>query len=66
MNGRQVHRSATIVLSLLMTVIGVALIVETLAGVRGGGIAVPLLLGLLFTAGGVGRLFLERRRSRSR
>jgi len=66
MSGRQVHRSATIVLSLLMTVIGVALIVETLAGVRGGAIAVPLLLGLLFTAGGVGRLFLERRRSRSR
>jgi hypothetical protein len=66
MNGRQVHRSGTIVLSLLMAAIGVALIVETLAGVRGGAIVAPLLLGLLFTAGGVGRLYLERRRSRSR
>jgi hypothetical protein len=64
MNGRHMHRSATIVLSLLMAAIGLALIVETLAGVRGGAIAVPLLLGLLFMAGGLGRLYIERRRSR--
>jgi hypothetical protein len=66
MRGRQLHRSATIVLSVLMAAIGVGLIVETLAGLRGGAIAPLLVLGLLFTGGGVGRLYVERRRGRSR
>ena len=45
----------------LMIAIGVALIVRTLAaGVDG--VAVGLLLGVLFVAAGAGRIYVERRR----
>jgi hypothetical protein len=44
----------------LMVLIGVALIVRTLvAGVNG--VAVGLLLGVLFILAGAGRLYVERR-----
>ncbi|HEX5781153.1 MAG TPA: hypothetical protein VFX80_04500 [Solirubrobacteraceae bacterium] len=52
---------ATQVLSLLMVVIGVAMIVRTLAG-GGGPVALGLLLGLLFVGAGSGRLWAERQR----
>jgi hypothetical protein len=51
---------ATQVLSVLMVVIGLALIVRTLAG-GGGPVALGLLLGLLFVGAGAGRLYAERR-----
>jgi hypothetical protein len=51
----------TTVLSGLMVLIGLALIVRTLAG-GGGPLAVGLLLGLLFVAAGAGRLWAERQR----
>jgi hypothetical protein len=54
-------RGATVVLSGLMIVIGVAMIVRTLAE-GGGPIALGLLLGLLFVAAGAGRLYVERQR----
>ena len=44
-----------------MLVLGVAMIVRTLAG-GGGPLAVGILLGLLFVAAGAGRLWAERRR----
>jgi hypothetical protein len=50
----------TRVLSTLMVVIGVAMIVRTVAG-GGGPVALGLLLGVLFVAAGVGRLYVERR-----
>jgi hypothetical protein len=50
----------TIVLSALMVVIGVAIIVRTVAA-GGGALALGLLLGLLFVAAGAGRLYAERR-----
>jgi hypothetical protein len=56
---RQVHRGATRVLSTAMVVIGVALLVSTLA--RGGGpLAVGVLFGVLFVAAGLARLYLAR------
>jgi hypothetical protein len=56
---RQVHRGATRVLSTAMVVIGVALLVSTLA--RGGGpLAIGVLFGVLFVAAGVARLYLAR------
>ena len=64
MIGRQVHRSGTFVLSLLMAAIGIALIVQAVAG-NGGAISPRLLLGVLFVAAGVGRLYLEAKRGRS-
>ncbi|HWF31978.1 MAG TPA: hypothetical protein VG188_05405 [Solirubrobacteraceae bacterium] len=63
MTGRTVHRSGTYVLSVLMVAIGVALIVQVLAG-DGGVLSARLLLGVLFLAGGLARLYLERKRGR--
>jgi hypothetical protein len=53
------RRAATRVLSLAMIAIGVALIVRTIVS-GGGAVAVGILLGLLFVAAGVGRLYLSR------
>jgi hypothetical protein len=61
MTGQQVHRSATFVFSLVMVVIGVALIAQALDG-HGGVISPRLLLGLLFIAAGGGRLYLQTKR----
>jgi hypothetical protein len=63
MTGRTVHRSGTYVLSVLMTAIGVALIVQVVTG-DGGVLSARLLLGVLFLAGGLARLYLERKRGR--
>ncbi len=63
MTGRSVHRSATIALSALMALIGVALIAQALDG-HGGLLSARTLLGLLFLAAGAGRLYVEARRGR--
>lgn len=63
MNGRNVYRTSTVVLSLSMLAIGVALTVEALAG--GGVAVVRLVLGILFVAGGCGRLYLQARGRRA-
>lgn len=58
---RNVHRGATLAMSALMVVLGVALLVSTIA--RGGGpLAVGVLLGVLFVLAGLGRLYVERSR----
>ena len=51
MTGRQVHRSGTLVFSVAMAAIGVALIVQVATG-GGGVLSARLLLGVLFLAGG--------------
>lgn len=57
---RQAYRGGTLVLSLLMVLIGVALLVSTV--IRGGGLlAVGVLFGVLFVAAGGARLWLLRR-----
>jgi hypothetical protein len=61
MTGRQVHRSGTLVFSVAMAAIGVALIVQVATG-GGGLLSARLLLGVLFLAGGIARLYLERKR----
>jgi hypothetical protein len=63
MNGRQAHRTGTFVLSLAMVAIGVALVVQAIAG-HGSLISARLLLGILFVAAGTGRAYVEVRRSR--
>jgi hypothetical protein len=62
MTGRRLHRSATTALSMLMALIGAALVVEGLLGV--GALLPRLLLGGLFLAAGLGRLYVEARRGR--
>ncbi|MFI4993312.1 MAG: hypothetical protein ACHQCH_06820 [Solirubrobacterales bacterium] len=61
MTGRQAHRSATLLFSLVMAAIGVALIVEAVDG-HGSVISPRLLLGGLFIAAGAGRLWVEAKR----
>jgi hypothetical protein len=57
---QDVRRTATPIFSLALIVIGIALIVRTLAE-GGGPLAVGLLLGVLFAAAGAGRLWVSRR-----
>ena len=53
------HRAATSLLSLAMFVIGVVMLVSTLA--RGGGpLAIGVVVGLLLCGLGAGRLYLAR------
>ena len=61
MTGRQVHRSGTLVFSIAMVAIGVALIAQVVTG-AGGVLSGRMLLGVLFLAGGIARLYLERKR----
>ncbi len=63
MTGRGAHRTATLVFSLLMLAIGLALIIEAVSE-RGSAISTRLLLGVLFLAAGVGRAYVEIRRGR--
>lgn len=54
------HDYATHFLSGLMIVIGIAMLISTLA--RGGGpISFGVVLGLLFIAAGAGRLYVQRK-----
>jgi hypothetical protein len=63
MNGRQVHRRATLALSFVMILIGLAL----LAQVIGGHVSTPggrLIAAALFLAAGCGRTYIELRKKR--
>jgi multisubunit Na+/H+ antiporter MnhB subunit len=57
---RQFHSTSTRVMSVLMIVIGIALVVRTLIA-GGGALATGILLGVLFIAAGMGRLYLQLR-----
>lgn len=50
---------STVVLSVVMVLIGIAMISRTLAA-GGGALAIGLVLGLLFIAAGCGRLYMLR------
>jgi hypothetical protein len=63
MTGRTAHSSGTILFSVLMIAIGLALIGQTL-GSGTSVLSARLLLGVLFLAAGIARLYLERKRSR--
>ncbi len=52
-------------LSLLMALIGLALIVQALSG-SAGPLSSRMLLGLLFLAAGAGRIYIVLRRERER
>jgi uncharacterized membrane protein HdeD (DUF308 family) len=57
---RQLQRGSTRVMSIVMIVIGIALLVRTLIA-GGGAVATGVLLGVLFIAAGVGRLYPQLR-----
>jgi hypothetical protein len=59
-SGREVHRGGIEVLSVLLVLVGLALIVRTI--VAGGGVgALGIVIGVLFVAAGAGRLWVARR-----
>jgi hypothetical protein len=58
---RELHRTATRLLSSIMIVLGVVLLVLTFAN-GGGAASVGLILGVLFILAGVLRLRVERSR----
>ena len=57
---QQLQRTSTRVLSVAMIIIGIALVIRTVAA-GGGAVAVGVLLGVLFIAAGAGRLYLQYR-----
>lgn len=57
---RHARRDATTVMSALMVVLGVAIVIRTVAA-GGSPLSVGLLLGVLFVAAGCGRLYVQRR-----
>jgi hypothetical protein len=57
---RQLHSSSTRVFSIVMIVIGIALLVRTLVA-GGGAIATGVVLGVLFVLAGAARLYLQLR-----
>jgi uncharacterized membrane protein YadS len=65
MNGRGLHRGSTLLLSVAMVAIGLAVVVQSLAESTGA-LAARLLIGILLTAAGVGRIYIEVRRGRER
>jgi hypothetical protein len=59
-SGREVHRGGIEVLSVLLVLVGLALIVRTI--VAGGGVgALGIVIGVLLVAAGAGRLWVARR-----
>jgi hypothetical protein len=61
MRSSGLHGGATTVLSALLILVGLVLVVRTLAA-GGGGIARGVILGVLFVAVGAGRLWLQLHR----
>ena len=57
------YRGTTGVMSVLLVLIGVALIVRTITA-GGGALAFGLLMGVLFIAAGLGRMYINTRLAR--
>jgi hypothetical protein len=57
---RQLRNTYTRVMSVLMILVGIALVVRTVAA-GGGPLTSGVLLGVLFAAAGAGRLYLQLR-----
>jgi hypothetical protein len=63
MNGRGIHRGGTFLLSVAMVAVGVALLAQSVSE-HAAPLSGRLLLGVLFLAAGIGRLYIEVRRGR--
>ena len=59
MSGRDVHRNTTMLFSVAMIVIGVALVGRTLSA-GGGPLSIGVIMGVLFLAAGLGRIWVAR------
>jgi hypothetical protein len=56
---RPIRANSTMTMSILMVLIGIALVVRTLSA-GGGPLAIGVILGVLFVAAGVGRFYIGR------
>jgi hypothetical protein len=57
---QQIRRGSTRVFSVLLVILGVAMVISSLAN-GGGPLAVGVVLGVLFSAAGAARLYLLER-----
>jgi len=57
---RAVHRGTTGLLSVILVILGIAMIIRTLTA-GGGALAFGLLMGVLFIAAGLGRIYINMR-----
>ena len=58
-SGRDAHRQITTVTSVVLVLLGAAIVVRTLAA-GGGLLSLGILLGLLFMLAGAGRIYIAR------
>jgi multisubunit Na+/H+ antiporter MnhB subunit len=59
-SSRDIHKSSTRIFSVVMVLLGVALLVRTLVA-GGGALSTGVLLGVLFVLAGAARLYLQLR-----
>ena len=59
-SGRNLHVSTTVILSALMVLIGAGLVIRTLT-LGGGRFSIGVIMGALFVAAGLGRLWVAMR-----
>jgi hypothetical protein len=57
---RNLHRQTTGLLSVILVILGIAMIIRTLTA-GGGALAFGLLMGVLFIAAGLGRIYINMR-----
>ena len=62
MSRSNAHRQMTTVMSVILVVLGVAILVRTVTA-GGGPLATGIVVGVLFVAAGCGRLWVARRPS---
>jgi hypothetical protein len=60
-SGRDIHRSVTMLLSAVMAVLGIVILIRTIAA-GGGPVSLGVLFGVLFIAAGAGRFYVTWRR----
>lgn len=58
--GRDLHRTMTTVISATLVILGIAMIVRTIAA-GGGPLALGVMLGALFVLAGLGRVYVARK-----
>ena len=59
MSGRDAHRHITTIFSIVMIVLGIALIARAVSA-GGGPFSIGVIMGLLFLAAGAGRMWVSR------
>lgn len=59
----RIHRAGTLLLSFVIALLGIAILIQAISG-DGGLLSSRVLLGVLMLAAGLGRMYLQIRKSR--